>query len=105
LAEEKEPTDPEEIADALARMDIDIEDTATQEDFIGALEEALGYTPTEAQVQAFTKTQFELIPQLEFQGIRAIQIEYPWGKQIRYAWEEHPGLWGFETISLFLETL
>jgi len=86
-------------------MDIDIEDTATQEDFIGALEEALGYTPTEAQIQAFTKTQFELIPQLEFQGIRSVVIEYPWGKQIRYAWAEHPGLWGFETISAFLETL
>jgi len=101
MAEKKE-TEPEDVAEALARLDIDIEDTATIEDYQAALEEALGYTPSEAQIEAFTRTQFELIPQLESEGIRAIVIEYDWGNAIRYAWEGHPGLWGWASISAVL---
>ena len=98
-------TEPEDVADALARLDIDIEDTATIDDFQAALEDTLGYTPRDTQMDLFTKAQFEVLPELEFQGIRSVTIEYPWGKQIRYAWEGHAVLWGWETISLFLETL
>lgn len=95
-------TEPEDVADALSRLDIDIEDTATIEDFQAALEDALGYTPSATQLDLFTKAQFELLPELEANGIRAIQIEYSWGKQTRYAWKNNPGLWGWTSIQSFL---
>jgi len=99
---EKKKTEPEKIAEALARLDIDIKDTATIEDYQAALEKALGYTPSNAQIEAFTRTQFELIPRLEDEGMRAMVIEYAWGNAIRYAWEGHPGLWGWASISAVL---
>jgi len=95
---EKE-TSEEDLMDALARFDLDVEDTVDLETLKVALTEQLGYIPTQKQLDAFGGAQFEITAKLEELGIRALTIEYQWGQQVRYAWKGHPGLWGWERIS------
>lgn len=80
----------------LTRMDIPVEETTTIERFQDYLREEFEITEPK-RIEALwsaTDTRF----QLAAEGIRAIEVTYPWGKEMRFGWKGRPGLWGWESI-------
>jgi len=93
----------EELEEILGRLDIPIE----AEESVEALTEYLATIfdqRTPAQIDAFPHIVERIWEGLDRtqdmaeQGIRRIQIEYPWGKELRYAIQGLPGLWGYQKM-------
>jgi len=84
----------------LTRMDIPVEETVTIERFQDYLREEFEITEP-ARIEALwssTETRFALAGE----GIRPIDITYPWGRETRYGWKGRPGLWGWKSISEYM---
>ena len=92
-------TPMEDLLAGLERLDIGVEDTFEIEKFKGALKDALGYDPTDEQVDVFFGTQKGPLEYLASQGVRPITIDYKSGQQTRYVWKGKAGLWGFDSIN------
>jgi len=85
----------------LERMEIPVEAQTDIETFKEYLREEFGITRIE-QVEALWSAT-EMSRNLEEHGIRAVLVEYPWGRQLRYGVQGLPGLWGWESVRKIME--
>ena len=92
-------TEPEEIREALERMDIPVTDQTTIEDFQEALADVLRYEPSALQLRAYWSKGVQAQEQLAELGIRQVQFVQRGRTITRWAWKEAPGLWSWETIA------
>ncbi len=77
----------------LERLEIPVEDTATQETLVKYLIEELGYS--DSQIDAIVGAVDFRDVDLADVGIHPFTIEFEWGKQIRYGIEGMAGAWGY----------
>ena len=103
MAEEETPE--EDIIEALQRLDLDIEDTATIAEFRLALREELGGKLSEAQFQAFSRTQFDTMASLEDLAIRPVTFERYGYTETRYVITGSQGLFGWDSVLDYAESL
>jgi len=92
----------EEYGDTFVRLDIPLEKQTDIETFKQYLAEELGITNLDFQesLWAETDTTFRMAEH----GIRGITITYPWGREVRYAVQGMPGLWGYESVREIMES-
>ena len=95
----------EEIMAALARLDFDVEDTTDVDTLRQALKRELGYEPTSSQMEWFGEGQFDITPRLEDSGIRSVTFERYGYTETRYVITGSPGLFGYEAVQEYLESL
>jgi len=88
-------TPEEKYQEWLERLDIPVEETATEEAFRTLLEE-LGFT--DRQIDALWEAATYRYENLEVVGIRPVTVVYPWGREVRWAIKGYPGLWGYEKM-------
>ena len=77
----------------LERLEIPIEETATQQRLIDYLVNELNYS--DDQIDALVGTVDFRDIELESVGIHPFTIVFEWGKAIRYGISGLPGSWGF----------
>jgi len=94
LARSKE----EKYQEWLERLEIPIEDTTRIDELQEALEEAIGYTPSESQVRALWDTVVSRYEEQAPAGARPIVYHFWWGEQIRWAIKGAPGAWSYERM-------
>jgi len=95
-------TPEERYQEWLERLDIPLEETATEEAFKTLLEE-LGFTENQREALWEAATyRYEKIAPI---GIRPVIIVYPWGREVRYGIKGRPGLWGYERMKEIAEEL
>jgi hypothetical protein len=95
----------EEIMEALKRLDLDVEDTTDAESLREALKEQLGYEPSEAQMDWFSEGALDIAPRLEEYGIYPISfIRYGY-QEVRYVITGSRGLWGWEAVQEYIQSL
>jgi hypothetical protein len=90
-----------DFEDWLRSTEIPIEDTTDIETYRTYLEEELGIHGGSLDVA--TEVFRRDITQLSEHGIRGIQIEYPWGRDVRYGVQGLRGLFGWESIQRIRE--
>jgi len=95
-------TSEERYQEWLERLEIPLEEQTDIETMKEYLREEFGITGIE-QVEALWGAT-GMKAELSEHGIRAITIEYPWGKQLRYGVQGMPGLWGWESITEIMES-
>lgn len=86
----------EKYEEWLARLDIPLEDTLDIERFREYLIDELGITG-DLQLEALESVRQAPQAYAEHR-IEAITVEYPWGKEVRYAIQGLAGLWGWESV-------
>ena len=79
----------------LTRLEIPLEETTTVEKLQTYLRDELGMSA--AQIDALVEATSFSTTNLAEAGIHPVIIEYPWGREVRYGVEGHPGLWGYES--------
>ena len=86
-------SDEEKYMEWLERLEVPIEETVSINRFQDYLNNLIN--PTEAMLDALWGALEQKYEELAPEGVRALTIEYPWGSQVRYVIEGHPGLWGY----------
>lgn len=93
-------SDEEKYMEWLERLEVPIEETVSIgrfQDYLNSLiSPPKGMTEiTENMLDALWSGVEQKYEKLAPEGVRALTIEYPWGSQVRYIIEGHPGLWGY----------
>jgi hypothetical protein len=91
----------EKYQEWLERLEIPITEQADIERFKEYLRDEFGITG-ELQIQALW-SQVETKTAYTEMGIRAVIVEYPWGKELRYGIQGMPGLWGWASVKEIME--
>jgi hypothetical protein len=93
----KKPRTIVEYLEVLERFDIPIEAYATKSKMQKFLEETLTEV-TPKSVDGFWNAGVRYFEELAPAGVRPIVVEYPWGKQLRFAIKGQRGLFGPEAM-------
>ena len=85
----------------LGRLDIPLDQQADIETFQTYLAAEFGITGLNQVGALWDSTGMQAT--MGELGIRGVTVEYPWGKERRYAIQGLPGLWGWDAVRQIME--